>query len=162
MKRGEVKRVDSLTTAERSIQMSRVRAKGNRSTELSVAGCLARARISGWKRNPRNVFGKPDFLFRREAVALFVDGCFWHGCSKCNRNLPQNRREFWSRKIERNRVRDKEVAKELQRAGFQVVRVWEHEVRSREWLARLLMILEVRRDARVTHPRADERLLRPG
>lgn len=70
---------------------------------------------------------RPDFVFRRERVAVFVDGCFWHGCPKhCNQ--PANNREFWRRKLAGNRARDALVSRTLRRAGWRVVRIWEHEL----------------------------------
>jgi len=74
------------------------------------------------------VHGHPDFVFRRERVAVFVDGCFWHGCPKCYRR-PKSNRKFWDAKAARNRARDAEVTRALRRAGWTVVRIWEHALR---------------------------------
>ena len=60
-------------------RMRAVKGKGNRSTELLFRLTLVRAGIKGWKLNPRNIPGKPDFYFPAEKVAVFTDGCFWHG-----------------------------------------------------------------------------------
>lgn len=72
--------------------------------------------------------GKPDIVFVRARVAVFVDGCYWHGCPQHCR-LPSGNGEYWRAKIERNRARDARVTDELRRMGWRVVRVWEHEVR---------------------------------
>lgn len=69
---------------------------------------------------------RPDVVFSRRAVAVFVDGCFWHGCPAHCR-IPTRNREYWTAKIERNRLRDQRVGEALKGAGWQVVRVWEHE-----------------------------------
>ncbi len=76
---------------------------------------------------------RPDFVFRRvlpdgsQGVAVFVDGCFWHGCPK-HANLPVNNRAFWRRKLAVNRARDLLVSKSLRKMGWRVVRIWEHEL----------------------------------
>jgi DNA mismatch endonuclease (patch repair protein) len=70
------------------------------------------------------MLGAPDFVFPRERVALFVDGCFWHGCPRHTR-IPKSRSEFWVPKLRRNRVRDRKVTRYLRARGWRVIRVWE-------------------------------------
>lgn len=70
---------------------------------------------------------RPDFVFPRLRVAVFVDGCFWHGCPK-HATWPKTRAAFWKAKIEGNRARDRRVNRELRKRGWTVVRVWEHEL----------------------------------
>ena len=113
---------------ERSHLMGRVRSKGNVSTERSFRLALVRARIRGWVLHPKNVFGTPDFYFPRERVAVFVDGCFWHGCKRCG-HIPRTRSAFWRTKFERNRTRSMLVRTTLERAGVRALRFWEHEVK---------------------------------
>jgi len=72
---------------------------------------------------------KPDFVFSKQKVALFVDGCFWHGCPK-HANMPRNNRDFWAKKLQGNKDRDKLVNRELRKLGWTVVRVWEHELKN--------------------------------
>lgn len=79
--------------------------------------------------NPLEVSGKPDFVFRSERVAIFVDGCFWHGCAACNR-FPTTNIEYWDSKIARNRKRDRTVAAQLRSEGWKVLRIWEHELKA--------------------------------
>ena len=79
--------------------------------------------ITGWRRNAR-VFGKPDFVFRAAKVAVFVDGCFWHGCPR-HATMPRNNRVFWKAKFARNAARDREVTRTLRETGWRVMRVWE-------------------------------------
>ncbi|MCB1077899.1 MAG: hypothetical protein KDM64_08750 [Verrucomicrobiae bacterium] len=69
------------------------------------------------------------FFFQAERVALFVDGCFWHGCPKCYRR-PKSNQAFWDEKIRKNTARDRAVNRELKRKGWIVVRVWEHELKA--------------------------------
>lgn len=109
--------------------MSRIKGKGNKDTELAMIQILRKHHISGWRRN-QTVLGKPDFVFLKQKVALFVDGCFWHGCSKPKHsNMPKNNQEFWAKKLQQNRDRDRYVSHELRKAGWKVVRVWEHELK---------------------------------
>ena len=73
------------------------------------------------------MLGRPDFAFRGARVAVFVDGCFWHGCEDCGRSSKSNV-EFWSKKVDRNKTRDKLNEVELSKMGIKVMRFWEHEV----------------------------------
>jgi DNA mismatch endonuclease (patch repair protein) len=113
----------------RSAAMRAVRSRKNRSTEIPVKMALVRAGLSGWKMHQRCVIGCPDFLFQAKRVALFVDGCFWHGCSKCC-HLPRTNTRYWATKITLNKRRDRRTTRALQARGYQVLRVWEHEIRS--------------------------------
>jgi DNA mismatch endonuclease (patch repair protein) len=106
--------------------MSRIRGRGNKDTELALAKLLRRHRITGWRRN-QSVFGKPDFIFRQAQIAVFVDGCFWHGCPK-HATKPKNNRAFWQRKLSANKKRDRLVTRTLRAAGWRVLRIWEHEL----------------------------------
>jgi DNA mismatch endonuclease Vsr len=115
-------------TPERSRLMGRVRSKGNFSTEQSFRLALVRARIRGWVLHPKNIFGTPDFYFPEERVAVFIDGCFWHGCKRCG-HIPRTRSAFWRTKFERNRARSRLVRVRLGRAGIRAVRFWEHQVK---------------------------------
>lgn len=117
---------DVFTKAKRSEVMSRVRSRGNKDTELAMAKLLRRHGITGWRRN-QPVFGKPDFVFPKFKLAVFVDGCFWHGCPK-HATKPANNRAFWQRKLAGNKKRDALVTRTLRRAGWRVLRVWEHEL----------------------------------
>jgi DNA mismatch endonuclease (patch repair protein) len=117
---------DVFTKEKRSEVMSRIKGKGNRGTELAMIRILRKHHISGWRRN-QTVLGKPDFVFPKQKVALFVDGCFWHGCPK-HSNMPKNNREFWEKKLQGNKDRDKYVSSTLRQAEWKVVRVWEHDL----------------------------------
>ena len=72
---------DVFSKSKRSEVMSRIRSRGNQATELALAKLFRRHKITGWRRNQK-VFGKPDFIFPKHKLAVFVDGCFWHGCPK--------------------------------------------------------------------------------
>lgn len=144
MRQNGVKRFDSLSPSERSLRMSKVRSKNNRSTEMLVAAKLRELRIRGWRRHVSSVPGRPDFYFAAERIAVFVDGCFWHGCPYCCRNTPRTRQEFWKRKIESNKRRDREVNSLLRKQNYTVIRIWEHALNESRWSARLKSLLRRR------------------
>jgi DNA mismatch endonuclease (patch repair protein) len=106
--------------------MSRVRSHGNKDTEIVLAKFFRRHKITGWLRNQK-IFGKPDFVFRRKRLAVFVDGCFWHGCPKHGMQ-PVGNRSFWQRKFARNKARDRLVNRTLRRSSWRVLRIWGHEL----------------------------------
>ena len=106
--------------------MARVRSSGNRATELRFIGILRRQKIVGWRRG-YPLFGKPDFVFPRARIAVFVDGCFWHGCPR-HGEIPADNRNFWKEKIARNIRRDNLVTRKLRIMGWHVFRVWQHDL----------------------------------
>lgn len=129
---------DKLTQHERSALMARVRSTGNHSTEIVVERTFQTHGIAGWRKHPKEIIGTPDFFFPRVRLAVFVNGCFWHGCEKCKRNIPNNRRSFWLAKIQQNRRRDARVLRQLRRSGFRTLTIWEHSLATDGWLSRLL------------------------
>lgn len=136
--KGAGTRMDPLTPAQRSALMAKVRSRGNLSTEVAMTQALRRSGLSGWRRGSR-LPGRPDFLFPVQGVALFVHGCFWHGCPRCYRR-PKGNAAFWRAKVAGNVRRDRRVASRLRRLGLSVFTVWEHDLRdgaSRAWLRRL-------------------------
>lgn len=112
---------------ERSRIMSAIRSRGNKSTEAKVRALLVRMGVKGWKVCPRGVEGRPDFAFPAFKAAIFVDGCFWHGCPSCSRK-PRTNRAYWLPKIMNNRKRDLAISSGLRRSGWVVVRFWEHDI----------------------------------
>lgn len=119
---------DIWTRSKRSQVMASVKGKGNKSTELALVTLLKSNFINGWRRH-LPLPGKPDFCFPRQKVAVFVDGCFWHGCPKCYRR-PKSNLAFWDGKVAANRTRDRRVNRELRGRGFIVVRIFEHQLKS--------------------------------
>jgi DNA mismatch endonuclease (patch repair protein) len=129
---------DVFTKAKRSDVMSRIRGSGNKATELKLIAIFRSHGVTGWRRKSP-VFGKPDFVFPKHKLAVFVDGCFWHGCP-IHATQPRTNAEFWREKITRNQARDRLVTRTLRRAGWRVMRIWEHDLKKNErrLLARLL------------------------
>lgn len=123
--------------------MAKVRSRGNRTTEVRFRLALVRARIAGWKLHPKSVLGQPDFWFPRKRIALFVDGCFWHGCKRCLR-LPRGNRQYWRNKIRGNIRRARLINRKLRSVGITVLRFWEHDVRDRRTLNQLARAVQHR------------------
>lgn len=120
--------------------MAAIRSKHNRSTEQKLKMLLVRNKISGWTLQKKAMPGNPDFFFTKKNVAIFVDGCFWHGCPRCG-HTPKTRTAFWKAKIERNVERDKQKRMMLKKMGIGVIRFWEHELSDTDKLARCLIRL---------------------
>lgn len=121
--------------------MALVKGRGNKSTELRFVALLRSRRISGWRRHT-SLPGRPDFTFPAEKVAIFVDGCFWHGCKRCYRR-PKSNIEFWAGKLRENMNRDRRVDRRLRREGWKVLRIWEHSLgRESSLVSRLRRALE--------------------
>jgi len=110
--------------------MSRVHSKGNKTTEQRLASLLRKARLTGWRRH-QTLPGRPDFVWPRRKVAVFVDGCFWHG-HDCGKNItPKTNARAWQLKIQGNRARDRRFSRLLRMKGWRVVRIWECELQKK-------------------------------
>jgi DNA mismatch endonuclease, patch repair protein len=120
--------VDIFGKKKRSEIMSKIKAKGNVSTEITLARLLRKEKLSGWRRHNNKVYGNPDFSWQRLKIAIFVDGCFWHGCPRCSNLKPKQNRQFWKKKIGGNIKRDELVTKTLKSKGWKVIRIWEHDI----------------------------------
>lgn len=115
--------MDVFNTQKRSEIMSKVKSKGNKSTEMKLVEFFKATGIKGWRRH-YDVIGKPDFAFPKRKIAVFADGCFWHG-HDCRNTTPKQNAEFWTNKINKNRERDTKVCLELTKKGWTVIRIWE-------------------------------------
>ena len=126
----------------RSRMLAAVRGKGNRTTELRLAAALRFFGLKGWRRH-LPLPGKPDFAWPKERVAVFVDGCFWHGCPNCH-VAPKHNAAFWRDKVETNQRRDRRVARQLRSRGWTVIRIWECRVANPGTLSRIRRALAAR------------------
>jgi DNA mismatch endonuclease, patch repair protein len=123
---------DVFSKRKRSEVMAAIRGRGNKSTEQAIRRLLRAGGLKGWRSHAKNLPGTPDFIFRKSKVAIFADGCFWHGCRKCGlRDRAATNRVFWRRKIARNISRDRSVSRLLRQEGWSVLRVWEHDLKRR-------------------------------
>lgn len=121
---------DNLKPEDRKRTMRAVRGK-NTGLERSVASMLAGMHLRGWRKHAVELPGRPDIVFDSQHVAIFVDGCFWHGCPRCKRPLPKTNSDYWVRKIEANVNRAKGYDKHLGQMGWKVIRIYEHELKDR-------------------------------
>ena len=121
------KKYEQVTTfggLSRSQLMARIAGRGNKSTELHFAKLLRGSGLKGWRRHQR-LPGRPDFMWKKQKVVVFLDGCFWHG-HDCGRNLaPKTNKQIWREKIFRNKSRDRRVRRSLKKMGWAVVGLWE-------------------------------------
>lgn len=148
---------DIFTKAKRSDVMSRIRSRGNKATELELVRVFRAHGITGWRRQVQIVGRaallrgphitaarqrrptmrvRPDFVFPKLRLAVFVDGCFWHACP-LHTTKPRNNAAFWRKKFAANKARDRLVTRTLRRSGWRVLRLWEHEL-ARKQEARLV------------------------
>ncbi|MFB3851286.1 MAG: very short patch repair endonuclease [Acidobacteriota bacterium] len=121
--------MDTFTKTERSKIMAKVKREGNLSTENEFILFLKRNKIGGWRRK-YPLLGNPDFVFARLKIAVFIDGCFWHGCPDHCR-MPATNISYWKKKISGNIKRDKRTTSILKKSGWTVLRIWEHELKKR-------------------------------
>jgi len=128
-------RTDPLSPKERSERMARIRARDTK-PEMVVRRLVHRLGYRYRLHSP-TLPGKPDLAFPSRRKVILVHGCFWHLHENCRQyRMPRTRLDFWGPKLETNRKRDKQVRQELQEAGWDVMVVWECELRDREGLAK--------------------------
>lgn len=127
--------VDVFTKEKRSEIMSRVKGKGNEATEQKLINLFRVHSIIGWRRN-YPLFGRPDFVFPKKRIVVFVDGEFWHG-HPTRGQIPKTNTEFWVKKIAKNKKRDRLVNRTLRDKGWVVVRIWQHELKGTKWLRKI-------------------------
>lgn len=123
------KRSPIAQSARVSENMSRIKAKDTK-PELLLRKTLFQAGIRGYRKNYKELPGKPDIVFLRKRIALFVHGCFWHGCEICGRRTPMHNSAYWVTKIDKNIARDKENKEKLQALGYTVIEIWEHQLKN--------------------------------
>jgi DNA mismatch endonuclease (patch repair protein) len=119
--------------------MAAVKSRGNQTTEKKLLVLLRKHRLKGWRRH-FPIQGTPDFCWPKQKIAIFVDGCFWHGCPSCYK-LPKSNVAFWTKKIERNRRHDRKITSRLRRNGWRVLRVWECRLSKTRTIKRILVCL---------------------
>lgn len=127
--------MDRVTREVRSKIMASVRTSGG-TTEIKMEKLLRLRGAHGYRKQ-WPIAGKPDFAWPKLRVALFVDGCFWHGCPRCNRPSKSNT-DFWKSKIVSNRRRDRRVSRKLRKDGWSVLRVWECRISEERTASRII------------------------
>lgn len=137
---------DVVSPEKRKEIMSKVRSNKNKSTELRLIILFRRFGIKGWKRD-YPVKGHPDFVFLPERLAVFVDGCFWHG-HDCRNIHPQTNADYWRKKIVHNMEHDQVITTLFQQRGWIVIRVWECSLKAtkqKDTIERIALVLQEKR-----------------
>jgi DNA mismatch endonuclease, patch repair protein len=145
---------DVHTKKVRSYNMSRIRATHTK-PEIALRRELFARGVRGYRIHAK-IPGRPDLVFGPAKVAVFIDGCFWHGCPECHDGrLPKSNLAYWGPKIAGNRTRDLKRTAELRKEGWLVLRIWEHCVlkETAKWAARIDRIITKRRRQRFESPR---------
>lgn len=120
--------MDNLTKEQRRKTMQAIRSKGSMPERLIIRE-LKKRKVY-FASHVSTIIGKPDIVFRRKKIAVFIDSDFWHGHPK-RYIMPKTNIEYWSKKITRNRRRDKEVNRKLKQNGWKAVRLWAYDVKHR-------------------------------
>jgi len=107
--------------------MRSIRSRGTR-PEVLIRLALVRDGLRGWQMHVAELPGKPDIIFSKKRIAVFIDGCFWHGCKNCYRG-PKSNKRYWNSKLRSNKARDTRNTKALLSQGWRILRFWEHQVR---------------------------------
>ena len=132
---------DIFTSEKRSAVMKSVKSRNTKTTELKMIEIFKELHIIGWRRT-YPLIGKPDFVFPKKRIVIFVDGCFWHG-HDCRNVTPSDNAEFWEAKRLYNKKHDEEVTQTLVEKNWTIIRIWECELKkkNRELLLEKISIL---------------------
>jgi len=112
---------------KRSYNMSRIKGRDTK-PELKLKDFFEK---KGFIYQPKE-YGKPDFINYKKKIVIFIDGCFWHKCPECFK-LPKINKEFWRNKINNNFRRDKEINLNYKNSGWKGIRIWEHEIKKKNY-----------------------------
>ena len=133
---------DIFDDKKRSAIMRKVKSENNKSTERRLIEIFKNNHLTGWRRG-YDVKGHPDFVFLDRRIAIFVDGCFWHG-HDCRNTRPADNSDYWSKKRQRNIKHDKEITELFEKRGWTVIRIWECELnkKNKELLCDKLVMIQ--------------------
>lgn len=135
--------MDTFTKSERSQIMRAVPSTGT--TAENKCESLLRALKLKFSKHSPDLIGRPDFILKDFRLAIFVHGCFWHSHRGCkNSTLPTSNVEYWVKKIDRNRLRDRRVRDGLRQSGWRTAVIWECKLRNLDSVARRLLKLTSR------------------
>ncbi len=122
--------MDTVSKQKRSEIMSHVKSKGSKIETLFRKELWKQG--FRYRKNSGKYFGKPDIVLPKHQTVIFIDSCFWHGCKKHCR-LPAIRRKFWTEKINGNKRRDKAVSRYYKKTKWQIIRIWEHDLKKKNF-----------------------------
>lgn len=120
---------DIFSSEKRSAVMKAVKSRNTKTTELKMIEIFKELHIIGWRRT-YPLIGKPDFVFPKKRIVIYVDGCFWHG-HNCRNVTPSDNAEFWEAKRLYNKKHDEEVTQTLVQKNWTVIRIWECELKKK-------------------------------
>jgi DNA mismatch endonuclease (patch repair protein) len=123
--------------------MAAIKSQGNMSTEIKIANLLRSANLKGWRRH-YSLPGTPDFCWPKERIAVFVDGCFWHGGPLCHK-IPKSNVTYWKNKLASNRSHDRRVNRQLKRRGWVVLRIKECQLSKTATIFRISRAIQTSR-----------------
>lgn len=130
---------DRLSKKNRSSLMSKIRSKETK-LEITFIKVLQSSTLASFEVNAKDIKGKPDIVFRKHKICLFIDSDFWHGWNYPRwKHLLKN--DFWRSKIDTNRKRDRNVTRYLRRHGWKVLRLWEHRLKNDIYLKSVIKLL---------------------
>jgi len=137
---------DTVSREKRSETMKAIRST-NTGFEMSFRMLLCTAGLKFSTQN--NLPGKPDLIFRRARVAVFLDSCFWHGC-RWHCRMPKSNSAYWNEKIDRNRRRDRAIRDDYRKTEWAMARIWEHSIKTnpQQCIDRLRVLVQNRLDQR--------------
>ena len=114
---------------EHTSRVMRANKAANTKPEILLRKALWNHNLKGYRLNWKKIPGRPDIVFAKKKIAIFVHGCFWHRCTRCNPNMPKSNIEFWNKKFSRNQERDNIKHQQLIDLGWKVITVWECEIK---------------------------------
>lgn len=117
---------DKMTKEQRRKTMQAIKAQSKLENTVSKAVWNRGFRF---RKNVRSLFGTPDIVIQKYRVVIFIDSCFWHGCP-LHGTRPKTNQEFWNKKLDRNIERDKEVTQHYKDINWNILRIWEHDIRN--------------------------------
>lgn len=118
--------VDKISPEARSLNMKAIRSVNTKIEEV-ISKKLWQYGVR-FRKNVKNLKGKPDIAIKKYKIVIFIDSCFWHSCPE-HGHIPKSNTPFWIEKLERNRQRDEEVTTYYLNKGWNVLRIWEHEIK---------------------------------
>ncbi|MCP3027014.1 very short patch repair endonuclease [Halobacillus sp. A5] len=117
---------DNLTKSQRVKNMKAIRSRSKLEDRITKA--LWRRGLR-FRKNQRDLIGKPDISLKQYKIAIFIDSCFFHGCP-LHGNMPKTNQDYWKKKLNRNKMRDKEVTNYYIENEWNIMRLWEHEFKT--------------------------------
>lgn len=118
---------DKISKELRSRNMRAIKSKGTKLEEKVTKGLWSKG--FRFRKNVKDLYGKPDLAIKKYKIAIFLDSCFWHCCPQ-HGNLPKTNKEFWENKLNRNVQRDRLVTNYYIERNWHILRIWEHEVKA--------------------------------